>query len=37
MQEVWIKYSHGSCHFAMEEIESEKRNYLAKVGVLTHV
>lgn len=37
MQKVWNKYSHGSCHFAIEEIESEKVNYLPKVGVLTHV
>lgn len=36
-QKVWNKYSHGSCHFAIEEIESEKVNYLPKVGVLTRV
>lgn len=37
MQKVWNKYSHGSCHFAIEEIESEEVNDLPKVGVLTHV
>lgn len=36
-QEVWNKHSRRSRHFAIEEIESEKRNDLPKVGVPTHV